>query len=341
MKKINKSTGIIKRIIYSFVAVATLLIYYPGVAAAQQISSRSVEIGSSVAGVNTTYTFNFTVPQSTTIRSASFAACTTAAGACTAAPGFASPNISILASQPTNLGSATGWTVDTAATGTLRLNNATNSVAPTGAQTVVFSNVTNPSATNSTFYIRISTFSDAAYTTLIDSGVVATSTSGQITVTAAVNETLTFTLAATTVELGALTSATTGSGTSNMSVATNAVAGYSVSYSGETLKSGTNEITAMVGGASVQNSKQFGINMMANTTPAVGSNVSGVGTGTVAVGYNTINNFKFVTTGDVIATSANATNSNTFTTSYIANVDDITAAGSYSTVINYVATANY
>lgn len=343
MKKTNKISinSKIKSSIYCLIAIVAMVAYFPSVAVAQQITNRSVTIGSSVAGASTTYNFNFTVPQNTVIRSASFQACTTASGACTAVPGFASPNTSTLASQPVNLGSATGWTVDTGAVGVLRLNNGSNAIAPSGSQTVSFANVTNPSATNATYFIRIRTFSDVAYTTEVDAGVVATSTSGQVTVTASVNETLTFTLASTTVDLGVLNSSVTGSGVSTMSVATNAKSGYSVSYSGNTLTSGSNTITAMAGGASVQNSKQFGINLTSNTTPAVGQNLSGVGTGTVAAGYNTSNSFRFIPAGDVVATAAGATNSNTYTTSYIANVDDITAAGAYSTVINYVATANY
>lgn len=338
MKKIKTISS---RLLAVLMALSVIFASFPNVVSAQQITNRKVVIGSSLASANTTYTFTFTVPQSTVLKSVSFAGCTTASGACTAAPGFANPNTSTLASQPTNLGDATGWTVDTGATGVLRLKKTANVAAPTGSQTVSFSNVTNPSATNSTFYLRITTFSDDAYTTAVDTGVVAASTAGQITVTASVNETLTFTLGSATVALGTLTSASTGTGTSTMTVATNANSGYSVSYSGSNLTSGSSTITAMAGGASVQNSKQFGINLMANTTPSIGAGVSGAGTGTAAAGYNTANSFKYVPAGEVVASASIPTNSNTFTTSYIANIDDITAAGAYSTVITYVATANF
>ena len=321
--------------------MAMLFGYFPMVASATPITNRSVTIGSSVAGANTTYNFAFTVPSSTVIKSASFTACTTASGACTLAPGF-SASSSTLASQPTNLGDASGWTVDTSTSGALKLKKTANVAAPSGNQTVSFANVVNPSATNSTFYIRMATFSDDAYTSGVDTGIVASSTAGQVTVTASVDEALTFTLGATTAALGSLSSGTTGTGTSTMTVGTNAKTGYSVAYSGTTLNSDAGTITAMpTPAASTQGSKQFGLNLKANTAPSVGADVSGSGTGVPATGYGTANQFKFNTAGEEIASAVGPTNNNIFTTSYIANVDNLTSAGAYSTEITYTATAKY
>ncbi|MEI6237836.1 MAG: hypothetical protein WCP03_04540, partial [Candidatus Saccharibacteria bacterium] len=310
------------------------------IASASQITSRTVVIGSSVASASTTYLFNFTVPSSTVIQSASFAACTTASGLCVVPAGF-SANSSTLTSQPVNLGDAAGWSVSTATNGELRLSKPGNVVAPTGSQTVGFSGVINPSVTNSTFFLRMTTYSDTAWTTPIDTGTVAASTAGQITVTATVAETLTFTLANATVALGSLSTTSTGAATSSMTVATNSASGYSVSYSGTTLTSGVNTITALNSpAASSMNSKQFGINLMSNTTPFIGSNVSGIGSGIPAANYNTADLFKFHS-GDTIASSSAPTNSNTYTVSYIANIDGVTAPGAYSTTLTYVATANF
>jgi len=325
------------------VVVATILTfaYFPNLASAAPIGSlRKVVIGSSLASASTTYAFTFTVPSATVIQSAGFAACTTASGTCTPAPGF-SASSSTLTSQPTGLGDAAGWTVNTATAGQLRLSKSGDVAAPSGSQTVSFSSVTNPSATNSTFFMRITTYSDAAWTTPIDTGDVATSTAGQITVTASVDETLTFTLATATVALGTLTTSSTGTGTSSMTVGTNGSTGYSIGYAGSTLTSGTNTITAMAGAASNQNSSQFGINLMSNTTPSIGSNVSGSGTGTASVGYNASNSFKFNTAGDTVASATLPTLTNVFTTSYIANINAVQAAGAYSTILTYTATANF
>lgn len=334
------------RLAYIFLVVMSLLIYYPALVSADPITNRSVVIGSSLASANTTYNFTYTAAQSTTIKSVKFQACDAASGACTqtgAASGFSSstPGAS-LNGQPTNIGSGGTWTIDTTDATALRIKNTSNTGSPSSGITSNFSSVHNPSATNSTFFMRITTYSDDAWTTPIDTGVVAASTAGQITVTASVDETLTFTLASNTVALGTLTTTSTGTGTSTMTLATNATSGYTVSYSGDTLKSGLNSITAMSTPAgSSQNSKQFGINLMANTTPSIGSNVSGSGSGAPTTGYDAANTFKFTTSGDTIASASAPTNSNTFTTSYIANIDGATASGAYSTTITYTATANF
>lgn len=336
----RKAKTFLRQVLSGIFVIAISIAFITNVASAAQITGRSVVVGSSVAGASTTYLFTFTVPSATVIKSAEFIACTTAVGACTTPDGF-SASSSTLTAQPTNLGDASGWLVDNGAAGSLRLNKSANSAAPTGAQTVGFSSVTNPSATNATFFLRIATYSDDAWTTPIDTGAVAASTAGQITVTASVGETLTFTLASATVGLGTLSTSATGTGTSSMTVATNALSGYSVNYSGTTLMSGSNTITALGSPtASTMDSKQFGINLVANATPAIGSNKSGTGIGAPTADYGTADLFKFVS-GDTIASAAAPTNSNVYTVSYIANIDGATAPGAYSTVLTYTATANF
>ena len=326
---------------YSILAIALLLTSSISPVSAGQATGRSVVIGTSAASASTTYAFSFTLPSTAiTVKSVEFKACTTASGTCTTPTGFSSTSSTLL-SQPTGMGNGT-WTVDTAVAGSLRIVNATNTNPPAGSQTVGFSNVVNPSATNATFFLRMATYTGTDWTTgPTDVGNFATSTAGEVTVTASVDETLVFTLGATTVPLGTLTTSSTGSGTSTMSASTNASNGYSITVAGTTLTSGANTITALATPtASTTNSKQFGLNLMSNSTPAVGTNVSGAGSGVAATGYNTADLFKFVS-GDVVASATIPTNSNTYTTSYIANIDGVTAPGSYSTVLRYVATANF
>lgn len=331
----------LSRILYGLTAALVAVSMTPTISSAASISPRKVVIGSSVADTSTTYAFTFTTPTSTIVKSASFAACTTASGACTPVPGFSSSS-STLSSQPVNLGDASGWTVNTGTANELRILNSGNATTPSGSQSVSFSNVHNPSATNSTFYIRITTFSDASWTTPIDNGAVASSTAGQVLVTVVIDESLTFTLANSTVDITKPSTVTTGIGTSTMTVSTNAATGYTLGYSGSTLTSGGNTITAMTTqGASVPNSKQFGLNLVSNTAPTVGSNVSGSGSGIAATGYNTTNQYKFNPAGDVVASAALPTNDNTFTTSYIVNMNGSTAAGAYSTLLTYTVTSNF
>lgn len=321
-------------------ALSTFMVSGTQSVSAAQITARKLTLGSSVASAQTTYTLNFTLPSATVVQSAEAVICTTASGACTTPSGFTVTGAT-LASQPTNLGDASGWTVNTSTAGALRLVKSGNVAAPSGAVTVVFGNVTNPSATNATFFARIATYSDAAWTTGIDTGTVAASTAGQITVTASVDETLTFTLASATVALGTLTPSSTGSGTSSMTASTNGTTGYAITVNGSTLTSGANTIAALAAQtASTQNSPQFGINLVSNTVPSVGSNVSGSGTGAAAGTYGTTNQYRFVT-GDTVASAGAATNANTYTVSYIANVPGNQPAGSYSTTLTYIATATF
>ncbi len=344
----TRGNSMIKKLLEKITAATAIFAFvvssYSVPVSAAQITDRSVTIGSSVASAETDYSFTFTVPTTgTAIQSVEFEACTTASGACTTPTGF-NTGTPTLASQPTGLGAASGWTINTAAAGSLRITHLTNTTNPSGSQTVVFDNVINPSATNATYFFRTTTYSDAAWTTAIDTGTNATSTAGEATVTASVDETLTFTMAATTVPLGVLSTSSTGTGTSNMTAATNAQSGYAITVNGSTLQStggGTiDAITAGSGSASTTDSSQFGINLMSNSTPTVGTATSGSGSGAPQTGYDTADTFKYVT-GDIVAAASNATNSNTYTVSYIANINGTTPAGSYTTILNYIATANF
>ena len=165
------------------------------------------------------------------------------------------------------------------------------------------------------------------------------------TFTTAASQTLTFSLGVTSLNLGTLSASAVTSGSHTMNVATNAASGMAVTVSGATLTSGANTITACAActdaGGAGQGTKQFGINLVANTSPTVGAAASGTPTiGVAATNYNTANSFRFVT-GETIASSTGAINDTTFTISYIANISNVTAAGSYTTTLTYVATATF
>src|SRR5476651_728580 len=96
-----------KQILYGIVATILTFAYFPSVASAASITARKVVIGSSLASAYTTYQFTFTAAQATTIKSVGFAACTTASGTCTPAPGFDSSTSTLASSS--NLGSGGSW----------------------------------------------------------------------------------------------------------------------------------------------------------------------------------------------------------------------------------------
>ena len=338
-----------KRIAYFVAALAVAVAPFitSGSASAAQITARKVIIGSSAPSAVTSYAFTFTVPTTaTTVQAVSFVPCTTASGACTPVTGFS--GASAVASQPSSagLGDTTGWTTGASTSAELRMTKAANSVAPTSTPvTVTFTNVTNPSALNSTFFIRMTTFSAAAFTGVIDTGVVATSTAGQITVNASVDEALTFTLSAATISLGTLTTGATGSnGTVTLAASTNAASGYAVTYTAPNslrLIGPSTDIPAYTSGASSPGTAGFGFNLVSNTTPSVGANRTGTGTATAQSGYGTTNQYSFATGGTTIISVGAPSNTNTFTASFVANIDPVTPAGAYTTTVTYVATPNF
>ena len=187
-------------------------------ATANQITSRSVLISSAQAAQTAvTYTFGLVPGASPVqpIQSLKLQACTAALGACTAPHGL---SFSSVGATGTVAGS---WTTATNFTTGAGSNNCTASASiicasrtaasnETGAgiRTVAFTNLTNQdvnaincgSAVNCTFFVRITTFSDTAYLTAVDTGTVASSTTQLFTVNAAIQEVLTFCVGATAID---------------------------------------------------------------------------------------------------------------------------------------------
>jgi hypothetical protein len=249
-----------------------------------------------------------------------------------------------------------------------------SAVAPVGAAlTYRLSGVTNPTAVNTAFFVRISTYASLDGSgTPIDTGTVTASTARAIQLTGIMPESLIFCTGATiTVNVGGVpdcSTATTGTvefnqlfsptdtatATSQMAASTNATNGYSITVDGTTLKSGTNEIPAMAATAApVRGTSQFGMNLKANTTGvstvAVGTEVAPASNGTdlrgqASTDYRTVDQFKFVTGNSVAASDFNTpgpTNAQIFTVSYIVNVAGSQIAGSYTTTLTYICTPTF
>lgn len=329
--------------------------FQPFGASASQITSRSVAKGTSQGATSTSYNFTFTLPTSTTVKSIDFLFCTTASGTCTTPSGLTSTTAALNGS-PANLGSAGSWTVGgTPTNGRVQISNGSNTGSPSAGSTVNFNTITNPTLSGNglTYYIRITSYSDASWTTALDTGTVATAVTNQIQVTASVDETLDFCTfqtgstcgggTGTTVALGTLSSSAATTGTSKIVAGTNANSGYTVQYTGATLTSGSNTIaaTGTTGASSTTGSAQFGINVANNTSPTVGAAPSG-GSGAGATNYATANTFSYVaSTLTQIAQAAGATNDTLYTVSYLANIPASQAAGSYATTLTYICTATF
>ena len=224
--------------------------------------------------------------------------------------------------------SSTGWTG----------SNATCTAAPTACYTsgTQGSFLTQTALTASTqYWWKASAKDPDGNGSFTDSSTCNTFTTGAA-------QTLTFSLGATSLALGTLSSGAVTSGSHTLTVGTNAANGVAVTYSGATLTSGGNTITAMsTAAASSVGTEQFGINAKDNVTPNVGLECSGTPTiAAAATGYATVDNFKFVS-GETVVSSAGSINDTTCTISYIANITAATEAGSYTTILTYIATGNF
>ncbi len=168
------------------------------------------------------------------------------------------------------------------------------------------------------------------------------------TVTGVTEPVLSFSLGATTCDLGHFSPTETKDCTHTMTAASNAASGYVISYiPTATLTSGSNTVDAMASqAASVVSSEQFGLNLRANTASGshtasdFGADPAG-GSGAAMSGYQTPDLFKFTPAGGDIAQTVGPSNPTVFTVSFIANVQLTTAAGTYTAPITYNVVANY
>jgi hypothetical protein len=346
---------------------------------AAQITTRSLTLqagassGGSKPGGVVKHRFDFTIPSSTSVGSIKFTYCTIAAGVCTTPTGLVTSTATLDAQS-----GATGFTLTNTVNGTPYIKRGAAAViAGPVPVSYTLGTVTNPTAENYTFFVRISTYASIDGTgTPIDVGNVTAATATQIILTGTMPESLVFctgaiiALTATvpsvpdcsaptigTIAFDQLFSPTdTATATSQMSASTNAGSGYVITVNGPTLTSGSNTISGMATSTTTAKGvSQFGLNLKANTLvtfsqpTGFGFEVAVTSNGTnyrgnAYTGYNTVNSFKFVT-GDVVADSTNGgaggTDAQIFTISYVANVPGSQPAGTYTSTLTYICTPTF
>lgn len=155
-----------------------------------------------------------------------------------------------------------------------------------------------------------------------------------------------------TVNLGTLDGSTTGTGNGTFWVRTYLSGSYTVQTMSPSLTSESGRVIpgkATLGVPQV-GQEEFGINLVDNSSPDLGSNPFNVpdnnfADAEAAPDYNIPNQFKYGQ-GDIIARSAatagnQAVGRTDFTITYIANVSNITPAGSYTMVHDIVVVASF
>lgn len=136
----------------------------------------------------------------------------------------------------------------------------------------------------------------------------------------------------------------TATTTSTFSVIDYTSYGYAVQIIGTPPTNGAHVITAMsTTGTSTIGTEQFGINLVANTSPSTfgaNPNNGSFGFGTAATNYNSANNYRYVS-GQTIASAPKSSGATIYTISYIINVSSITPGGDYSSNQSIICTATY
>lgn len=139
-------------------------------------------------------------------------------------------------------------------------------------------------------------------------------------------------------------STATATSTTSFSVINYTAWGYVVHMVGTAPSNGSHTIPAMTTtDSSLPGTEQFGINLVANTSPtSFGANPDHgqFGFGSAATNYDTANMYRFVT-GEVIASAPKTSGKTTYTISYIVNVAPLTPGGQYEGEQTLIVTGTY
>lgn len=351
MKKISKITsiGLIVSIMTLFAGPMT------PVAQAAAITSASDTMSSSKVSTLSSHTIKFTTPtgagdSSDTIiitfpsdfnfTSKAISSVSFTHGATTGAE-----NTETLAASP----SSTAWGAVFSGTQN-RVLTLTAPTDGTGAAAVAASDkiIITYDSTNSTNASSATSYTVAISGTFGDSGNITINilTDDQVSVSATVSQSLTFSISDNTIGFGTLSSSaaryatgdTSGSASETEShtlvVGTNAANGYTVTLNGATLATGGGPTVSAIGSsntASSAGSEQFGLRMTATG-----------GSGAVTAPYAS-SGFALDTASfpDQVASASGSSTDTTYSVRYLANISSSTEAGSYTATLTYTATANF
>lgn len=144
---------------------------------------------------------------------------------------------------------------------------------------------------------------------------------------------LTFVVNSSGLNFGSFSPGSTAVTSSTFEVTDYTSYGYIVQMIGTPPTNGAHTIDAMpTTGPSLAGVEQFGINLVANTSPSsVGANPDHgqFGFGDAATNYDTPNNYRFVS-GETVVSGPKSSGKTVYTVSYIVNVSSLTPGGNYT-----------
>lgn len=334
------------------VLLLALVVFVTPAVASTRFTERSLLMYSNTANEVTTYRLSMRYMTPALVGSVDMLFCMDPIPhhACVAPPGLDVSN-AILSSQ---LGEA-GFSILSQTANHIVLTRTPTMITPNQMSSYEFTNITNPDETGEAFSIRLRSHTSIDATgPQIDWGSVRGEVNEGISIETQVPPILDFCLAEVVdnycaisnnnyyTDMGQLSEDQTLTAQSQMIVGTNATAGFSIVAYGSPLAAGTNIIDALpTPTASIKGVNQFGINLVANSTPNVGSDPDGDWANAVASDdYDNPNLFKFVD-GDEVAYSPNVSLSRRFTISYIVNASPDLRSGTYTTTVTFVASGRF
>lgn len=318
---------------------------------------------SRASATSVTYDFAYTTTVTTSIKQVTIQFCTTASGTCTTPTGITTTS----AVRSADNFAGTGRTDTFTGNGTLTTVITTPAAQSTQAVTSTYTTITNPSTINTTFFARITTYSDTG-TTVIDQATVAAAIldTTSIAVSASVDPTFTFSVAAvtsggtvngattnvtttaTTVPFGTLAVATPKIAAHDLTVTTNAASGYTITIKGLTtpvLQNGAQNIDEFTG----TNATPTTWSSPAGTSSSVNTGFFGYTTNDATLGTGTA--ARFTTSGPKwagtttspleVAFSAGAVTAEVTRIGYEAEVNGVQPQGSYAGTVILVATPTF
>lgn len=156
--------------------------------------------------------------------------------------------------------------------------------------------------------------------------------------------TLSFAINNSDANFGSFTAGSATVTTATFSVSNYTSYGYVVQIAGTPPTNGTHTINAMATTAASQSGiEQFGINLVANTSPvSVGANPNNgqFGFGVASNNYGTSNMYRYVS-GETIASAPKSSGVTIYTLSYLVNVGSLTPGGQYKSNQTLIVTGTY
>lgn len=156
--------------------------------------------------------------------------------------------------------------------------------------------------------------------------------------------TLTFAITSSSANFGIFSPSAASTATASFSVINYTSFGYIVQIEGAAPTNGNHTLPGMATtGVSQPGIEQFGINLVANTSPiSFGSNLDNgqFGFGQVAGDYSTPNEFRYVN-GETIALAPKTSGKTIYTISYVVNVASLTPGGTYTSGQTLIVVGTY